>query len=676
MTRSSEISGLQPKDRRRHAAWAILAITLLAHALSAGRAQSETSKDPLEGYNPPVFRAGMINLMEALELTLQNVPSIKLQEADAASKTGAAQEATGAFDLTLLGKLKAERTQDELTEKVKQQERKQRDDLRNDAQDLRIQEDAAQTRMNEFHEALRTLQMGGDPHEIRFTNDIDQADWNLLLELYETTTDPERVNRVIEEYLAAQEASSTDEYQNLNRRRLEAETRLRDLGGVPRSEWNYSTELNIELRKKFRTGPTIGPFMQLTSSGTNYVGKPRAAEYGGKGATDNYQTTLGFKVELPLGRGKGLLAASGAERAAILTRDASIATVAHTASSSLHETIVAYWRLVAAQRRLDAKNQSLEMHQQLLTTTRSLVEARQLSRTELSRELAREAEANAQVADAQRTVDEMRLDLAKKIGLKVDELFQAPYAADDFFQSPGEAELSAVDASALAAYAVAYRKDLKAATLNQEAGKVSWEAAKVDISKKSDLKLEVSASGKDSENLVSKGIAGSMSTWAGPTGKADYALEWPLGNNAQEGKERQKRALYAQQWIKAQDLERTIRLDVVQTISALQTETRNCEHLRQALTNYDESVAGEIEKFNQGLTTLSDLISTEQRQLDARIALVTSEQRIAEYLADLRFQTSTLMVERGGKAFSVLTDLNALPDLRRISRPRSGEDDR
>ncbi len=58
---------------------------------------------------------------------------------------------------------------------------------------------------------------------------------------------------------------------------------------------------------------------------------------------------------------------------------------------------------------------------------------------------------------------------------------------------------------------------------------------------------------------------------------------------------------------------------------------------------YQKTIDSEIQRFQLGEETLIDTITTEQQQTDARLALVTALQNVAQLIAELRFQTGTLV---------------------------------
>jgi outer membrane protein TolC len=630
----------------RFAAAAVVTVATLFPSLARGQAGAESSGEaPLPPF--PVFTGETITLEEALRIALEHVPNIQLQREDALSKRGLAREASGAFDATLVGDISTEYNRQEVSESIKRDERNKREELRQDAIDLGALEDAAGQRAAEFENALSTLQDDGDLHAVDFSSIYDQADWDLLVGLLETS-DPEvvdEVRTVIGQWVTDEANASVAERDDAHTQRLEAEKLLRNLGTVPDYEKVVRGNLNLELRKKYRTGITLTPFLQVNAGGTNYLDKPRSAEFGGKGVDDNYKSIIGFRVTVPLARGRGPESASAAERAADVTYRASLAATTHAAATSLHEAILAYWQLAAAQEQLAAFEWSMGLSNQLLEISRALA-GRQIPAVEVGRAQARAAEARARVEQGRRGLHEARLAFARKIGLAVSATSEAPLAADEFPAAPDSASLAGLDSPLWQDQAIRTRQDYKSATLMQWASNVLMRGAAVDVRPVADLEVELSASGLDENNTFLEGFRGAFGPYTGPGAKVSLLLDWPLSAGVQGGRHVQRQAFYRQQQITARDLERTIRSNVLFTIGSLRESAQQVADYEEAVRLYRQSVENEVRKLRDGRSTVIDAITTEQRLLDAETALVASRQQLAQTLASFRFETGTLVEEQ------------------------------
>ena len=87
--------------------------------------------------------------------------------------------------------------------------------------------------------------------------------------------------------------------------------------------------------------------------------------------------------------------AGAAERAARLQSEASLHQVAYAASSSVLNTVLAYWAVAAAQERLVLLERSVDQQRQVEQLSLALVRADEIPRAELDRIRARMADTAA-----------------------------------------------------------------------------------------------------------------------------------------------------------------------------------------------------------------------------------------------------------------------------------------
>jgi outer membrane protein TolC len=621
------------------------------------------------GWQPPIYGEPTITLMEAVRLTLENEPNLMLQQQDELFRQGVAQQASGQFDSSLVGSLQWEYTQQELTEQVKKDEREKRDDLAADAVRLGQLAADANTQATEFVTASQALG-SGDPSDpgyfeqlrsVRFTEIADQVNWDLLVAMYEGSdaTQQDEIRAALDLWVNQRADALVLTAETAEEGRQEAEDQLRKLGAPPVAEKTYKGNLDLQFRTPFRSGIVLSPYLQVNGGGTNYKGKPHDPNFGGKGVTDNYKAIIGFKVDVPLGRGAGPDSTGAAEKAAKIDYDATVAQTTHTASQSVQATLDAYWAMVGAQRNLAVYEKSLELNDRLLKLSQDMVGVDELPRAELARTRARVSETRATVEDARRTLHEARLDFAKTVGLDVRVATQAPLAADGF---PMVANALDLDETALSALALESRYDLRAERLREGSTGALVRAAQLDLKRVTNVNVDLSYSGRYEDANVIEGLDGSvLGNYTGPSATVGLNLDWPVQNNVQEGQLAQRTSLHNQQLITSRDLERTIRTDVIKTSLTLEEAAKQVLEYADAAKLYDESLETEIEKFRSGLSTLIDTITTEQRTLNAYIALVGSEQRYAQLLSSLRFQTGTLVEPASDGGFITETDLLSPP---------------
>ncbi len=645
---------MSPRDLAK-VARACLACALLAALAATAAAQQALSPEP--DYSPPRVARAEISVPEALRLALEHEPNILLAAEDAAARAGLARQASGAFDLTLLGSFQYEFVQTELSAAQKAEERDRRNELASEADDA--QRDAERlTREIEQLLALRAaLQQGTPLPPVEFTDLVTQSQWDTLLALYNNAP-PDQKAQVIQDIIRWID----DEVTQLTAERDIAATlaeglrdKLRKLGRIPEVQQQQRGTVDLQLQKRFRTGIVLSPFLTLTGDSLRYMGKPRSAEYGGPGSMDTYTSSLGFSVTLPLGRGRGVESAGAAERSARIDWEASRDTLAHTASQSLYTVLLAYWDLVAAQRTLDVHRRSLELQRRLEKLVEALIEADELPRAERARMEARMAEVQASVDAARRTLHQARVTFATAVGLAVSGPQDAPLAADPFPPAPVADTVARLDEAALGDLAVRRRLDLAAARQLELSGKVLWRAAQIDLASKRDLEVRVWYSGlHDTGGSVWDGVGDTLAgNWTGPSARVAFQWEKPFANDVQVGRFEERAAIARQRAIAARDLERTIRARVVQSVGMLRQAVAQLAAARSALEAYREAFRNEMEKLRYGRSTLIDTILTDQRTVQAELTVVSAERTVAQLLAQLRYETGTLVERQEDGTFRV-----------------------
>jgi outer membrane protein TolC len=623
---------------------------LLAGLVSAGssplKAQQQTQAAatptaPQEA--PPVipFPATGITLEEAVRLTLQHDPNLKRSYTDLMFSQGVAQQLRGAFDAVLAGTAEYTHRTQELSETAKEEQRKRREKLQKIVDDDQIFLNEVTT-LRSIVEGLRNAQPGQLPlDELSRINPSIAATLRVLDQLIITSPADQRAQllEIRSNFLrdtAAQLTTDIDQAvatANANR------TKLENLGPPPVDEVFIEASANIRLDKKFRSGISVSPFMDATFNGTNFKDKPRADEFGGKNVLDQLQFKAGVNFTLPLMRGRGVLGTASQERAALLELDAARLSVDHNAASSVLNTVVAYWNLRAAQDSAAISAQSVKFQSELLTLTRQLITAEEMPAIEQARAQASEARAQAQLQDAERRAHEARVALADAMGIAVTaDPATLPRAADDFPEIPADPAVLV----ALIEQAVGKRLDLGAAAKVAEAGQALVAGARRNLGPRLDVSLGTwyTALGEGTGRAA-------LDRWVGPSGTIAFDFEKPLGNNTQEGLLVQAEADAAQRRIGQFDLDRRIRLAVVEAAGALQQAATAVQQAQAAVGFYQSTIESELRRLRTGDATLIDTVITQQQQIDALLSLVQARQELAQRLARIRFETGGILT--GGK---------------------------
>jgi outer membrane protein TolC len=146
-----------------------------------------------------------------------------------------------------------------------------------------------------------------------------------------------------------------------------------------------------------------------------------------------------------------------------------------------------------------------------------------------------------------------------------------------------------------------------------------------------------------------------MDRWVGPSGSIQLQIEKPLGNNTQRGQLAQREAESEQLRIGQTDLNRQIKLSVVENAGTLQQTVARVQLAQDAVGFYQTVVDSEFARFGIGETTLLNTVVTQQQQNGALLALVAARQDLAQRIAQLRFQTGTLVTNGAVRVQDLVT---------------------
>ena len=675
--------GLCPDHRPRGAApllragLAMLSACLFA-AVSIVSVAPSYAAEPPPPWQPPTFAydGNGIALLEAVRLTLEQDPNLLLRSEDVRNQQGRLLEQQGQFDWTFTGQGTYEHRKQELRESTRQGEIDKRNQIR-DIEAIACPEAANLSVSLQDLEAARTTRGVDIRNDQGFNAQLRIIEAAILAvsdAAQRAALEQTRANLIETEIATVRDAQAAAQQVC-----TDAGDALERLGSVPDEEEFDIARLDLRVDKLTRSGILLSPFLRGAYDSTQFVGKDqgfilpaqdpfgrplispsgipltRLISFGGKEVEDVYTTDVGFEVNLPLLRNRGVEATGAGERAAQIDYEATRLFLEHAASESVLNTATAYWNLVAAQEQVRALESSVGLQKRMVDIIQALVKADELPGAELPRAQAGESNARAQLASAERDRTTASLELLRAMGLSVDHSGQVPSAADGFPPPPDRAQVAALEA-ALARRAVDSRLDLKASRTLVESGRVLARAAFLGLRPKVDVKLGawLTARGETS-------YSNALDHWAShPSWSINAAVEKPFGNRTARGRLEQGEAALRQRQIDATDLERQVRIEVVRSAATLAESIDQLARAEEAATNAQRTIDSEIEKLRLGETTLIDSILTEQQRTSAVLAAIAARFQVATLLAQLRFESGTLVVtdESGprvnGQAFTAL----------------------
>ena len=584
------------------------------------------------------FPAQGISLDEAIRITLEHDPVLQRRRADVQFAQGFAQELRGVFDYTFRANADYTRRVQELSEAAKEAEREKRENLQNFINDNIGLRDEVR-RLGPLMNQIATAPPGSVPlDEIARINPTVASTLGVLDQLIVTETNAASRTQLLNlraDFLADVVGELDVDLESLETQFVDAETELRNIGDAPVDEFFVDARGRVSLDKLFRSGIFMSPYFETDFMSTNFVGKDRAAEVGGKAFPDQLRFAAGIDFNLPLRRNRGVVGTAAAERAAAIDLDAARLSLNHEASSRALATTEAYWDLRAAQDLVDIATRSLKFQDEALASTRQLIAAQQIAAIEEARALASRARVQSQLEDAERRLIETRVQLAIVMGVLVsNDPNTLPRAADPF---PGpSAEPQVIPG--LIDQAMAQRQDLSAAEKNVQAGEVLLAGARRNLAARLDFNggtwFTALGEGKGSE---------SYDRWVGPSGRIGFDYEKPFGNNVQQGQLAQTEANSALRRIDQIDLERQIRLNVIEAAGSLQQAAARLEQAQASVGHYDRTIESMMRLLASGNARLIDALTTQEQQIDAMLQVVAAQHELALRQARLRYETGSMV---------------------------------
>jgi hypothetical protein len=143
--------------------------------------------------------------------------------------------------------------------------------------------------------------------------------------------------------------------------------------------------------------------------------------------------------------------------------------------------------------------------------------------------------------------------------------------------------------------------------------------------------------------LGERSVNTAIDRWVGPSTDISMELEKPLGNNAAQGRYAQRQAERRQQQISTLDLRRQVTLAIIRAARSMAQARLRAEQAAAAVEAYQKTVDADVERFRAGDVTLIDTLLTEQQQVDAKLALIAAQADLAALIAQLRFESATLV---------------------------------
>lgn len=406
--------------------------------------------------------------------------------------------------------------------------------------------------------------------------------------------------------------------------------------GFPLTELTSNTSSSsLMLNTPFRNGIVFNSSIDVTrTTGTldNINNQPSQST----GAVN-------FNIIVPLLRGGGDVASAG-ESAAHLEWEASEQNLRFSISQSILGSVTAYWTLLAASKILDIARESEISANLMLDQTQTLIAADELPAADLNMLKANLLDRTESRISAEQNLFDARLALGLAIGL--------PYQQTMAFNMEGEfpnfdAEISALEMkrTRLVELGMKHRADRYAAQLLRDSAKTLVDAARNNLQPQLNLSFSVGYAGLAEGTRVSNIAGGVVQNRTGINKGAQISYQWPFDNNSARGTLLQQSASYDQSSVNLVTVERTITTGIESALSNLLRSALKLNKSEETVELYRLTFENEKIKHKLGSSTLIDVLSTNDRLINASMNNTSFKLNYLNALAKLVFETGTLITE-------------------------------
>jgi outer membrane protein TolC len=407
-------------------------------------------------------------------------------------------------------------------------------------------------------------------------------------------------------------------------------------------------ETTLSLGQELRSGLSLEPSLTLTQT-----------DEPGLEALNVGSVTFTFRQPLLRDRGRTVVAAG--ERAAERELSAADLDLRHTVSQRVLAVTSQYWRVVSARHALEILEASEQSSRELLRTTRRLIEADLTPAAEVVLLEADLAAKESSRIGGERDLFQARQELGREIGLTPEEIAALPLPSEPFPTPPSTDRSSAGEAAALVALAFDSRADLAAARQRLEGAQLLTAAADNGLRPRLDLVFTPGWTGLVEGSRSRNFLASLYRNVPGLSSSLVFELTWPTVNRRAQGELLQARAGEEESRRFVELLMRSIGADVPTALDAVRRGAQQLERAVRAVELFEQAVINEEKKLRAGTSTLIDVISQKDRLTSSRLTEVSAHLSLALALADLRFQTGTLLAAGGDSAQINRDRLTTLP---------------
>lgn len=423
----------------------------------------------------------------------------------------------------------------------------------------------------------------------------------------------------------------------------------------------------LALQRKFRSGLRLSSGISVTRSLLSAAG-PQASSLPQLSADNIARVSL--EAIQPLWKGAGVTANSANETGAARVHEAALLQLLHVGSERGLLAAIAYWNHAAAARSSEIASESVKRSQRLLEQTQILVKADKRAAADLSQLRADLADNQAQQVLAEQRLYQSRQELVRAMGLPVEVSAALPPLQDLLPEAASAAFARDLRAQVFCALAARQRYDLKAARQLSIAAEAFMRAAEANSQHRLDARASLGYTGVDSGSTIGHYFTALSENIGGANYGVGLQYEYQFGNNAANGQLLARRAQYEEARLAEQNLARNIQADVDIAVHELSASYSSLERAEVALQHHRRALDSEQKRFEQGFSTLFNLIQFQDRLDLAQNQHVNNQLRFAVVLISLRHDTGSFLRAGADDLAPQPDDYFRLPDLSAVNEQR------
>lgn len=409
-----------------------------------------------------------------------------------------------------------------------------------------------------------------------------------------------------------------------------------------------NTDISIALQRKLRSGLSASLGVNYSQLSDNFPINRFNENVGPDISNHTVSTTLSLTQPLLKGRGKRITTAL--EKGSALNIESAQNNFEITGAYELLQMGIAYWQYLTSYKSLEIYRLNEKRVRNVLQITQELVKADKKPAGDVVQIRADLADKERQTKVAEQNLYNSKLNLGRVVGLSESESQEIGIPLNEFPEVSKSGFNEGLDITLMNQLAKKNRSDLKGFEKSNEAVELQLSLAKNNLKAQLDLTGFMNYGGMNMGNGIQNAFSG-FGNREGRNYTIGLALNFtfPLNNNFAKGSFLQSKTTLNVQLISYNNLQRNIDLNINISLNNLKNSVLILNKAKESLGFYQSVFNNEQVKFQNGLTTLLNLILFQERLTFAELEYTIAQQQFAVAIINIRYETGTLILMEENK---------------------------